>query len=377
VFTVEEGIRSTHVAKWDGGRWSRLGSGTFTNVFSLAASGHDLYAGGYFTNAGDIPANNIAKWNGSSWSALSSGVNGFVDVLAAFGGDLYAAGPFTSAGGVAVTNIARWNGTNWSRVGLGVDGRITAFAASGTDLYVGGNFLTAGGIPANRVARWNGTNWSALGSGLVGAPTQLVLVGTNLYASAVEEAYDLVKWDGRSWSNVSPPLESRYLWTTHQFIEPTVYALAAVGLDLYVGGWFKTPAGDSFIARWDGNYWSGLGRADGTVTALAATDTELFASGFVTGEYGIWPNFARARIGSVAKGVIASGSAAAIRFSGVTGYSYDVQRTTNLTPPITWTTVNTVPLYPAADGSFTFSDTNATSGAAYYRAQLNNVDDDE
>ena len=35
----------------------------------------NLYVGGDFTVAGDVPANNIAKWNGSSWSALGSGMN--------------------------------------------------------------------------------------------------------------------------------------------------------------------------------------------------------------------------------------------------------------------------------------------------------------
>jgi len=52
----------------------------------------------------------------------------------------------------------------------------------------------------------------------------------------------------------------------------------------------------------------------------------------------------------------------------VTGYEYDVQRTTSLDPPILWTTVNTKPLSPADDGSFTFNDTNAPAGTAYYHA---------
>jgi hypothetical protein len=48
----------------------------------------------------------------------------------------------------------------------------------------------------------------------------------------------------------------------------------------------------------------------------------------------------------------------------VTGYAYDVQRTTSLTTP----------LYPAADGSFTFIETNALSESAFYRAQLTDSD---
>jgi hypothetical protein len=58
----------------------------------------------------------------------------------------------------------------------------------------------------------------------------------------------------------------------------------------------------------------------------------------------------------------------------VTGYAYEVQRTTSLTSPITWTTVTTTLLSPAADGSFTFTDPNAPSGSAFYRAQLTDSD---
>ena len=56
-----------------------------------------------------------------------------------------------------------------------------------------------------------------------------------------------------------------------------------------------------------------------------------------------------------------------VRFYGNPGQQFGVQRTTNLSPPL-WTNVNSSPLIPAPDGSFTFLDTNAPPGAAYYRA---------
>src|SRR5688572_22661629 len=37
------------------------------------------------------------------------------------------------------------------------------------------------------------------------------------------------------------------------------------------------------------------------------------------------------------------------------------------TPPMTWTTLTASPLSPADDGSFSFIDTNAPPGTAYYR----------
>jgi hypothetical protein len=77
---------------------------------------------------------------------------------------------------------------------------------------------------------------------------------------------------------------------------------------------------------------------------------------------------ARARIGSIVKSVAAANSTASIQLSGVTGYQYDVQRATNVTSRTTWTTLTTSPLSPAPDGSFSFTDTNAPPGTAYYRA---------
>ena len=61
-------------------------------------------------------------------------------------------------------------------------------------------------------------------------------------------------------------------------------------------------------------------------------------------------------------------STASIQFSGVTGYQYDVLRATNLSSPITWTTITTSPLSPAPDGSFTWTDAYAPPGPAFYRA---------
>ena len=53
----------------------------------------------------------------------------------------------------------------------------------------------------------------------------------------------------------------------------------------------------------------------------------------------------------------------------MTGYQYDVQRATNLNSSIFWTTLTTSPLSPAPDGSFTFIDTNAPAGTAFYRTR--------
>jgi trimeric autotransporter adhesin len=387
-FPAADGTQSNYVAKWNGSGWSPLGTGMVSDVSALAATGSDLYAGGSFTNVAGISANQIARWDGTNWSALGSGINGGVYALAVSGRDLYAAGLFTIAGGIAASNIARWNGTNWSALGAGVSGSIgfvRALAVSGRDLYAAGSFTMAGAIAANNIAKWDGTNWSALGSGIGRDRNDMVyalaVAGRNLYAGGYFFAagglpiWYLAKWDGSSWSAVGSRLLS--------YGEgPDIWTMAASGTDLYVGGWFATEDGDLHIAKWNGTCWSGLGSGvNGSVHALVVTDTELFLAsdlfvgsvfvegGFTTAGGKISPYLTRARIGSIVKSVATTNSTASIQLSGVTGYQYDVQRATNLNSPVIWTTITTSPLSPAPDGSFTFTDTNALPGPAFYRTR--------
>jgi len=53
VFTWAGGSSANyHIAKWNGSIWSALGLGMNDNVYALAVSGSDLYAGGAFMTAG-------------------------------------------------------------------------------------------------------------------------------------------------------------------------------------------------------------------------------------------------------------------------------------------------------------------------------------
>jgi hypothetical protein len=89
--------------------------GTSNDVRALAVfddgSGPALSVGGAFGTAGGLAAARIARWDGSKWSALGSGVEGNVVSLTVFDGGgtsaLYAGGSFTAAGGVLARNIAR------------------------------------------------------------------------------------------------------------------------------------------------------------------------------------------------------------------------------------------------------------------------------
>jgi hypothetical protein len=128
--------------------------------------GTALYATGDFTGACGVAANHIAKWDGRKWSALGTGLDDPAGALAVFddgsGSALYAGGWFTTAGGVAAAQIARWDGATWSALGNGMNQSVHALAViddgNGPALYAGGWFTTAGGVAANHVAKWDGSS---------------------------------------------------------------------------------------------------------------------------------------------------------------------------------------------------------------------------
>jgi hypothetical protein len=65
----------------------------------------------------------------------------------------------------------------------------------------------------------------------------------------------------------------------------TVTALAVSGSDLYASGSFTNAGGiaANYIAKWNGTSWNALGSGmNGTVWTLAVSSSELYAGGFFT-----------------------------------------------------------------------------------------------
>ncbi len=97
------------VAKWDGTTWSSLG-GSLNNpldlpqISAIAVAGSNVYGTGNFVTAGGTATNRIARWNGTAWEALGTGLgagpNGSDQIygLAVSGTDVYAGGDFTRIG---------------------------------------------------------------------------------------------------------------------------------------------------------------------------------------------------------------------------------------------------------------------------------------
>ncbi|HTY86719.1 MAG TPA: hypothetical protein VMB80_04580 [Candidatus Acidoferrum sp.] len=314
-FARVAGVSASRVARWDGNNWSALGSGiqgfgvsgTELSVFRMAFdAGGRLYAVGCFNIAGNVGASHVAGWDGTNWFALggatSKGVTHYdrsVNSLGYDGTNLYAGGVFTEAGNVIVNGIARWNGTNWSALGSGItgSGAVFAIAKSGGTVYAGGTFTNMGGVTVKYAAQWDGANWSALGSGFSAAVNALVIHKGVLFAGGSFNArgdgaslHGIAMWNGSDWTDV-PRVDS---WRINNVFN----ALASDGVNLYAGGnfylgWGFGPPNPTLgadvdnLGRWDGTNWWNLGlELTNTVSSLAIQNGYLYAGGIFTNSGG-------------------------------------------------------------------------------------------
>jgi hypothetical protein len=295
-----------HLTRWTGSAFVPPGSETTRplngTVSAVVVSGTEVYVGGNFTNAGNVPgADYVAKWNGTTWSGLLSGTVGInspavVTTIALSGTDVLVGGFFSNAGGVTGANsIARWNGSTWNAVGPtpSITGTVTTIAISGTEVFVGGIFFNAGGVTgADNIARWNGTTWSGLLSGtfgISGTVTTIALSGTNVYvggaftnAGGVPGANNIARWNSANstWNRLGAA----------NAISGLVFAIAISGTDVYVGGGFTNAGGmpgANNIARWNSasNTWNLVGAANAvnsTVRAIKVSGSDVYIGGDFT-----------------------------------------------------------------------------------------------
>jgi hypothetical protein len=158
-----------NVASWDGTTWSAFGGG-------VGASTHPVYSAATFDSGNGSElyvgySGGVARWNGSAWSVIGPADHEVFSLFAYGDGSgpasLYAGGWFTTIGGVPASRIARWDGNAWSAVGTGVTApapstRVNAMTSfddhvsGGGDLYIGGNFAVVGGATSPSMAQWSG-----------------------------------------------------------------------------------------------------------------------------------------------------------------------------------------------------------------------------
>jgi N-acetylneuraminic acid mutarotase len=324
-FSSAGGVSANYVARFNTqtNTWSSLGTGSSNGVNgfvnALAVVGNEVVVGGEFTSAGGVSANRVARFNTqtNTWSSLgtgsSNGVNSVVNALAVVGNEVVVGGIFTSAGGVSANRVARFNTqTNtWSTLGTGssngVNNRVNALAVVGNEVVVGGNFTFAGGVIANNVARFNTqTNtWSSLGTGSSngvsgGGVRALAVVGNEVVVGGLFTSAGGVSANRVARFNTLTNTWSSLGTGSSNGVNSDVYALAVVGNEVFVGGFFTEAGGVSAnrVARFNTqtNTWSSLGTGssngvNGEVRALAVVGNEVVVGGFFTSAGGVSANY--------------------------------------------------------------------------------------
>ena len=283
-----ENIECCDVAKWDGTKWSLLGTErNRVQSTQMEVIDNELYSLGKFQ-----------KWNGQQWVSFEPNVDGMVGGTLVIGDLLYVWGDFTTVDGKEINHVAKWDGEGWSSLASGTNGPVRELRVSGGVLYAIGGFSEAGGLDARNIAKWDGNAWSPvefkpghieadfaiLGGELLdlrtdaipapasggdpGGPDDIIssmaVMGNNLYVAGPfrhaggKVANGIARWDGKEWfplgDGVDPVIHP--LWD-----DPTIKSLAVIGDNLYAGGRFTRAGGKTAhgIARWDGTEWWPLG----------------------------------------------------------------------------------------------------------------------
>ena len=416
-FNLAGGQPAVNIARWDGRQWRALAPGLdpldVPGVQGFAAGPDGLYViGGFLTGGGGaVTYNCIARWDGSALQPVGGGVAGYGQILNTIvasgtniyvGGDLYAAGGVPVGGGVAV-----WNGSSWS----GFPGQfllggtntapypsttcdVYGMAFDGDDLYICGLFAFNGTTSqeAQGVAKWTGSAWDIQSLSFDGPPASMVVLGRSLYVAGAFQtigtnaspgasagfatvgsklSYGLARYSFVPYvsiaSDVDPstPTSSATIQFTRtgptnsplvvDFTSTSTFADG--GGSLVAPEMVTIPAGSTSVSY-------GLGVFPGSVdTSTVVVDVE----DGTTYTAGVPQSATVTLAASVALTAAWQNGPSLLLQSQVGALTpYLLQTTTNLAPPVYWTTVvtNTADLA----GRWSFTDTNvAGTGARFYR----------
>jgi hypothetical protein len=303
-FITAGGDTMNNIAKWDGQKWSALGTGVSDKVNAILVHEGKIYVGGIFGRAGGISARRIAIWDGESWSACARGLNNPVYTLGALGNDIYAGGNFTKADdSLWVRHIARWDGVQWHDVGGdgsmdsagGLDGYYSSYVSSmatdGDTLYVAGYFgraFQSDGtyLSTHSIVKWDGQTWSAVApiSKYNVTVNALLVEGGQIYASVdhyipgVGDAHSIFMWNGVEWTALGGDfsIPNGVSWCM-------IYTITKIGETIYAGGNFESNSDDNgvkYMAFWNGTAWKALDNpVNNYVYALSTDDNYIYAGG--------------------------------------------------------------------------------------------------
>ncbi len=290
-FYMAGNVPANNIARYNGWAWDSVGSGLtggINNVDAMCVYNGKLYVAGGFFAAEGLAANNIAAWDGSLWDTVGSGLSwcsgglAWADAMAVYKGKLYVAGAFCHAGGIKADNIACWDGSKWDSVSSGINDSVYALAVYNGNLYAGGQFTRAGSQAVNNIACWNGTAWSSVGTGTNAPVLALTQYSGSLYAGGQftlaggNSVHFVASWNGTAWAAAGAGVTGTI----------GVEAFCVFNGMLYTGGLFNKSGSlvVNNIATWNGTIWDTVSTEgiNSTVDALAVLDSAIYAGGEFT-----------------------------------------------------------------------------------------------
>jgi len=322
-FTSVSGVSNTNkIAKWDGSSWSAVGSPSFSssdyiydldigggflwiggnfdsyggnvtgcllstynyypagvgvgngivNAVKWSGSTYEVYAGGTFTDAGNITAADriaLCHYKNGAIAALGTGLNAEVRDIEIINGDVYVTGDFTDAGGDTYADrLAIWDGSSWDRHSN--DGYPTSdvycmfYDDANSEFYIGGAFSALAGEYIRRIAMHDGTKWYNMASSVSGIIYDVVvdndgdvfIAGNFFNAGGIPEADRMAYYDvsASQWKACETGLGS------------TAFCLATDGTTIWVGGAFENAGGNS-----NADYVASYNKSTNTFSALTST----------------------------------------------------------------------------------------------------------
>jgi hypothetical protein len=240
------GTTCSHVAAWISGfagwDWIPVGDGLNGTVRTLLLYNNKLYAGGDFTQAGNVAAKNIAVYDVAlgQWQALGS-LDSTVNALAFYNGELYAGGKFNGL-------VSKWTGTTWQNITQGfIDGEgVRALEVWDGVLVIGGNFDLATGALRKNVASYNGSYMGILGFGTVTPVNDFELYAGELYAACdVVSGTDtcaIASYKNGDWTS---RLKPDYGFTSY-FEGTSINSMKVINGVLVAGGSFSSGSGMTY-----------------------------------------------------------------------------------------------------------------------------------
>jgi len=273
--------------------WDPNPAGSAVNVISI--SGSVMFVGGFYTHMSGqirnrIAAIDTATGNVTSWNPNISSGGAVVNAMAFSGTTVYASGTFTTVGGQARNNIVALDATTgavnaWN---ANANSAVNALATSGSIVYAGGTFTTIGGQSRNRIAALDATTGAATAwnPGADNNVAALAVSGSTIYAGG---SFSALGGQTR-WYLGSVNDTTGVATTWNKNANNPVRCLAVSGTTLYVGGGFTNVAGNSRVGgvAFDmdtgevTSWWPATLGSFASIYAIAASGSTVYIGGDFT-----------------------------------------------------------------------------------------------